>query len=97
MTLIARATRDRIGADAYPRLASIGLGTSVTVITHTAIRFLRIRTDPGRRIARSGIVTLITRCTRDRIRSDARSRLATIALGASVTIITGAAICLLWI
>ena len=60
MTLIARGAGDWIRSDACTGLTSVILGAGVAVITRTAIRFLRIRTDPGRRIARPGIVTLIS-------------------------------------
>ena len=92
VTLIARRTGDRIRSDACTGLTSVTLGAGVAVITRTAIGFLRIRTDPGRRIARPGIVTLITCCAGDWIRSDAGSRLATVALGTSISVITCSAV-----
>ena len=59
MTLIGRWTRDRIGADAGSTLTGVGLRAGITVVTRSAVRLGRIRTDARAWIARPCVVTLV--------------------------------------
>ena len=88
MTLIARCTRDRIGASAGSRLTRIGLRTGVAIITHGAVLLRWIRARSALRIAGAGVMTLITRGTIYRIGSNARARLTGVGLGACIVVVT---------
>ena len=76
MTLIGRWTRFRRTA-ASAVSADIIQCAGVTVVTGSAVRFGRVRTHPGRGIARPRIVTLVSRDARAR-------RAAASAVGADI-------------
>lgn len=97
MALIRGRTHDRIGSRTHPRLARIGLRTSIPVIAHRAIGFVRIRANARHRIAYARIVALIGSRTCDGISSDTRAGCTYIGLRAAIAIVAGSAIHFVWI
>lgn len=89
--------REGTSANTYTSGADIEERTCIAVVANGAIDFDRIRTRAGRRIARTRIVALIRRRTRDRTCSNTCARLACIRCRARAAIIACGAIGLDWI
>src|SRR5207253_2823694 len=87
------ASRVRSSWLAYSALTTVVNGAEIAVVARGAIRFRRIRTNTGTRVARACVVTLIARSTRDR-RPAASSVGTDIILRARIAVVTRAAVCL---
>jgi len=92
MTLIQGCTYDRVGAYTAARLAGVGLGASIAVITGRSVGLDWIRTDSSTGIANTCIVTLIERRTNHGIGSGTGARLASIGLSTQVAIVASRSI-----
>ena len=80
-------------ANACPVRASVVSRAGIVVVTRCSVWRIRVRTCAGLWITCAGDVTLITRCTRDWIGTDAGSRLARIGLRASIPVGARSAVC----
>src|SRR5207249_3608417 len=82
ITVEIAATRRGAGT----RLAGVGqrADEELTVIARGAIRLVRVRADPGPRIADPGVVALIEGRADHRVRAGADAGLADVGLGARV-------------
>src|SRR5205823_103652 len=86
VTLVARRTRDWVGARAGSRFAGVGLRAGVAVAARCSVGSAWIRAGSRRWVARSGDMTLIARRTRDRVGARACPGLAGVGLGARVAV-----------
>ena len=87
------ASRVRSSWLAYSALTTVVNGAEIAVVARGAIRFRRIRTNTGTRVARACVVTLIGCRASNRIGARANSRLTRVCLSTGAPIVTCAAVC----
>ena len=87
------ASRVRSSWLAYSALTTVVNGAEIAVVARGAIRFRRIRTNTGTRVARACVVTLIGCRASNRIGAGANSRLTCVCLSTGVPIVTRASVC----
>src|SRR5262249_28749066 len=87
MASVDRGANDRVAADAHARLADVGLRAVVVVVAWAVVRRRGTGARTGRRSAGAGDVTLIGRRARERVRPDARTRLAHVRPRARVRVV----------
>lgn len=89
MALVHGHTRDGHARSARSRDAAIRLRAAIAIIARCSVGFGRIGTHPRRRITHPGVAALISRHTRDRIGTYARSSLTNIHLRTGIVVIAG--------
>ncbi len=87
VALVARRADHGVGAGAGSTLAGVGLSAGVPVVAGCSVRTGRVRAEPGRRIARAGIVACIGGAAVDGVRSHADAGLTGVGLGARIAVV----------
>src|SRR6185503_13733095 len=97
VALVQRRADDGIHAGTDARLARVGLRTRVPVAAALAVRLGGVRAEAGRRVARSGVVTLIGGRADDGVAAGARAGLAGIGLRAGVAVVAAGTVPFGWV
>src|SRR5207249_332261 len=92
VALIEGCADDGVRAHADAGLAGVGLGAGVAVRAGRPVRLGRVRARAGRRLTSVGYVELIEGAAAEEFGARADARPARVGLGASITVVAGAAV-----